>query len=51
MREYKGLTLYIPYDRFCHLFDSGRSYLLGGIVEQNRGAVTLTVDQVRLLSV
>ena len=44
-------TTFFPkaYDRFCHLMDSGRPYLLQGRVEQNWGAVTLTVDQVRRL--
>jgi DNA polymerase-3 subunit alpha/error-prone DNA polymerase len=44
-------TTFFPraYDRFCHLMDSGRPYLLRGRVEENWGARTLTVDQVRLL--
>jgi error-prone DNA polymerase len=45
-------TTFFPkaYDRFCHLIDRGRPYLLGGIVEQNWGAVTLTVSHVQPLS-
>ncbi|MBT8341546.1 MAG: DNA polymerase III subunit alpha [Desulfatitalea sp.] len=41
-------TTFFPkaYDRFCHLIDRGRPYLLTGRVEQNWGAATLTVDQV-----
>jgi DNA polymerase-3 subunit alpha/error-prone DNA polymerase len=44
-------TTFFPraYDRFCHLMDSGRPYLLQGRVEENWGAHTLTVDRVRLL--
>ncbi len=45
-------TTFFPqtYDRFCHLIDRGRPYLLGGKVEQNWGAATLTVNHVRPLS-
>ncbi len=44
-------TTFFPqaYDRFCHLLDHGRPYLLHGLVEQNWGAATLTVDRVRVL--
>ena len=44
-------TTFFPkaYDRFCHLIDRGRPYLLQGQVEQNWGATTLTVRQVRPL--
>jgi DNA polymerase-3 subunit alpha/error-prone DNA polymerase len=44
-------TTFFPraYDRFCHLIDHGRPYLLKGKVEQNWGAVTLTVDTARPL--
>ncbi len=34
------------YKRFCHLLDWGRPYLLSGLVEENWGAVTLTVETV-----
>ena len=46
-------TTFFPktYDRFCHLIDHGRPYLLGGKVEQNWGATTLTVSHVQQLSV
>jgi DNA polymerase-3 subunit alpha/error-prone DNA polymerase len=45
-------TTFFPqtYDRFCHLIDRGRPYVLGGKVEQNWGATTLTVTHVRPLS-
>jgi DNA polymerase-3 subunit alpha/error-prone DNA polymerase len=41
-------TTFFPaaYHRFCHMLDWGRPYLLGGRVETDWGAVTLTVDQV-----
>ncbi|MCP4746292.1 MAG: DNA polymerase III subunit alpha [Desulfobacteraceae bacterium] len=41
-------TTFFPkvYDRFCHMIDHGRPYLLSGKVEQNWGAVTLTVSNV-----
>ncbi len=44
-------TTFFPkaYDRFCHLLNRGRPYLLGGLVEQNWGAATLTVDNVKQL--
>jgi DNA polymerase-3 subunit alpha/error-prone DNA polymerase len=45
-------TTFFPrtYDRFCHLIDRGRPYILSGKVEQNWGAATLTVSHVRPLS-
>ncbi len=45
-------TTFFPkaYDRFCHLIDRGRPYLLWGTVDQNFGAATLTVDRVKPLS-
>jgi len=45
-------TTFFPrtYDRFCHIMDYGRPYLLEGKVEQNWGAVTLTVSRVRPLA-
>jgi DNA polymerase-3 subunit alpha/error-prone DNA polymerase len=45
-------TTFFPqtYDRYCHLIDRGRPYVLSGKVEQNCGAVTLTVNHVRPLS-
>ncbi len=41
-------TTFFPavYHRFCHMLDWGRPYLLSGRVEQDWGAVTLTVAQV-----
>ena len=35
-----------PYRRFCHLLDRQRPYLLTGKVEEDWGAITLTVDRV-----
>ena len=45
-------TTFFPrtYDRFCHMLDYGRPYLLEGEVEQNWGAVTLTVSRAALMS-
>ena len=45
-------TTFFPrtYDRFCHIMDYGRPYLLEGEVEENWGAVTLTVGGVSQLS-
>jgi error-prone DNA polymerase len=44
-------TTFFPqaYDRFCHLLDRGRPYLLQGLVEENWGTPTLTVSGVRPL--
>jgi error-prone DNA polymerase len=41
-------TTFFPdvYRRFCHMIDRNRPYLLTGKVEQNWGAVTLTVEKV-----
>jgi len=39
-----------PYHRFCHIIDIGRPYLLTGLVEQDWGATTLTVETVAPLS-
>jgi len=39
-----------PYHRFCHIIDIGRPYLLAGLVEQDWGATTLTVDSVEPLA-
>jgi DNA polymerase-3 subunit alpha/error-prone DNA polymerase len=38
-----------PYRRFCHMIDRNRPYLLAGKVEENWGAVTLTVDWVQAI--
>jgi error-prone DNA polymerase len=38
------------YARFCHLLNRSRPYVLTGTVEEDLGALTLTVDSVRLLS-
>ena len=39
-------TTFFPgaYRRFCEILDYGRPYVLSGKVEENFGAVTLTVD-------
>ena len=41
-------TTFFPqaYRRFCHIIDRQRPYLLSGKVEENWGALTLTVDKV-----
>jgi DNA polymerase-3 subunit alpha/error-prone DNA polymerase len=41
-------TTFFPqaYRRFCHMIDHNRPYLLTGKVEEDWGAVTLTVDRV-----
>jgi DNA polymerase-3 subunit alpha/error-prone DNA polymerase len=44
-------TTFFPatYRRFCHILDSSRPYLLSGKVEEDWGAVTLTVETVSAL--
>ncbi|MFZ2633679.1 MAG: DNA polymerase III subunit alpha [Desulfosalsimonadaceae bacterium] len=44
-------TTFFPkaYQRFCHMLDYGRPYVISGKVEGNWGAATLTVDAVRLI--
>lgn len=44
-------TTFFPatYRRVAHLLASGRGYILTGMVEADYGAITLTVEQVRLL--
>ncbi len=44
-------TTFFPqaYARFCHILNRSRPYVLTGLVEEDYGAVTLTVDDVRLL--
>jgi DNA polymerase III alpha subunit len=46
-------TTFFPgvYRRFCHTIDRNHPYLLTGKVEMNWGAVTLTVDRVRRITV
>ena len=41
-------TTFFPqtYHRFCHMIDRNRPYLLTGKVEEDWGAITLTVDRV-----
>jgi error-prone DNA polymerase len=41
-------TTFFPkaYNRFCHILDRGRPYILTGTVDQDWGAVTLTVKKV-----
>jgi len=45
-------TTFFPeaYERFCHMVDRNRPYMLDGKVEVDWGAVTLTVDHVTALS-
>jgi len=44
-------TTFFPqtYARFCHMLNRSRPYVLSGLVEEDFGAVTLTVDTVRFL--
>ena len=44
-------TTFFPqaYRRFCHMIDREHPYLLTGEVDQNWGAVTLTVENVEPL--
>lgn len=41
-------TTFFPetYKRFCHILDHGHPYILTGVVDQDWGAVTLTVKKV-----
>jgi DNA polymerase-3 subunit alpha/error-prone DNA polymerase len=45
-------TTFFPqaYHRFCHMIDRQRPYLLTGKVEEDWGAITLTVDKVDAIS-
>jgi error-prone DNA polymerase len=44
-------TTFFPkaYVRFCHMMHRSRPYVLTGLVEEDFGAVSLTVDSIRLL--
>jgi len=44
-------TTFFPdvYKRYANILTSGRPYILTGLVEEDYGAMTLTVDKVRLL--
>ena len=44
-------TVFFPqaYARFCHILNRSRPYVLTGLVQEEFGVVTLTVDSVRLL--
>ncbi len=44
-------TTFFPqtYARFCHMLNRSRPYVLSGVVEEEFGAVSLTVDSVRFL--
>jgi DNA polymerase III alpha subunit len=44
-------TTFFPeaYARFCHILNRSRPYVLTGLVEEDFGVATLTVDSVRLL--
>jgi error-prone DNA polymerase len=44
-------TTFFPqtYARFCHMLNRSRPYVLTGLVEEDFGAITLTVDSVRFL--
>ncbi|PQP34164.1 DNA polymerase III subunit alpha, partial [Desulfobacteraceae bacterium SEEP-SAG9] len=45
-------TVFFPktYHRFCHMIDRGRPYRLTGKVEEDWGAITLTVEKVEAIS-
>jgi DNA polymerase-3 subunit alpha/error-prone DNA polymerase len=45
-------TTFFPqtYHRFCHMIDRNRPYLLTGKVEEDWGAITLTVDRVETVN-
>ena len=43
------VTLLRAYERFCHMIQRDRPYLLHGKVESDWGAVTLTVDRITIL--
>jgi DNA polymerase-3 subunit alpha/error-prone DNA polymerase len=45
-------TTFFPetYRRFCHMIDRRRPYLLTGKVEEDWGAITLTVDRVKRIN-
>jgi error-prone DNA polymerase len=44
-------TVFFPqtYARFCHMLNRSRPYVLTGLVEEEYGVATLTVDSIRLL--
>ena len=44
-------TTFFPqaYRRFCHMIDRNRPYLLTGKVDEDWGAITLTVDRVETI--
>lgn len=46
-------TVFFPkaYVRFCHMLDKGKPYVLYGRVDSEWGAVTLTVEQTKPLSI
>jgi DNA polymerase-3 subunit alpha/error-prone DNA polymerase len=45
-------TTFFPatYHRFCHMIDRQRPYLLSGKVEEDWGAITMTVDGVQRIT-
>jgi len=44
-------TVFFPqaYTRFCHMLNRSRPYVLSGVVQEEYGVVTLTVNSIRLL--
>jgi error-prone DNA polymerase len=44
-------TVFFPqaYTRFCHMLNRSRPYVLSGVVEEEYGVATLTVDSIRFL--
>ena len=45
-------TTFFPkvYERYAHMLQTGKAYVVRGLVEEDFGAVTLTVDGLKLLS-
>ena len=35
------------YERFCHILNREQPYILEGLIEEDFGAITLTVDNVK----
>jgi error-prone DNA polymerase len=44
-------TVFFPqaYARFCHMLNRSRPYVLTGLVEEEYGVTTLTVDSIHFL--
>lgn len=46
---YEAVLFPAVYNRFCHILDASRPYVLRGRVEEDRGALTLNVSSLSLL--